>query len=461
MRESNPWLTVASAFPLNPTAPAGILSRSPPLPDPPDPDLFPPLSAARSTPSKASRRLPFASPPVATIQQSPSPSTTAPILSLPSLSALITTQSLPIPSISQLLAYYSVIPPCSPNPNTIPPPPISSSTTAFPQSSTPSPWHPSASLESLTPSFQPSPSPSANLNPIPPVTVPQNPIPPVTTPSNPQTFSHPPPPTTWASKAKPTTSRNLMRLSPQSFSPEEVPRIIIPVDVYRKGAELHKDFVVCRFFGRVPAYSLIQNVLNYMWGKGKHLEIHMLPTKKVVLVRLPSDFIREKVLLKRLWYVDTAMFHVSRWTEFPEDYTPSLQRIQLWAHLKGVSFDLIYDEGLSHIAGQIGEPKEIDDWTLNLSSVSVAHVKVETDTTIPLPSVIEVGRTDGSFVNVEVEYPWIPPICAHCKEIGHIQRNCFLLPPPPPPSAKTPLPLPKNHPLLPLLSVTSAKVLTI
>ena len=59
-------------------------------------------------------------------------------------------------------------------------------------------------------------------------------------------------------------------------------------------------------------------------------------------------------------------------------------------------------------------------------------------------------RSDGTFVSVEVEYPWVPPTCAHCKEIGHIQRNCLLLPPPtpappinpnnPPASAKKPPP---------------------
>uniref|UniRef100_A0A0D3CHM9 CCHC-type domain-containing protein n=2 Tax=Brassica TaxID=3705 RepID=A0A0D3CHM9_BRAOL len=48
-----------------------------------------------------------------------------------------------------------------------------------------------------------------------------------------------------------------------------------------------------------------------------------------------------------------------------------------------------------------------------------------------LPKIVEVGRMDGSFVNVEVEYPWTPPICAHCKEMGHISRNCHLLPVPP------------------------------
>lgn len=106
--------------------------------------------------------------------------------------------------------------------------------------------------------------------------------------------------------------RSLRRLSPQSFSSNGVPRVVIPDEVYQKGADLHKEFLVCRFFGRTPAYKLIQNVLNYLWGKGRHLEIHMVPATKSVLVRVPNEHIRQKILLKKFWYVETSMFHVAQ-----------------------------------------------------------------------------------------------------------------------------------------------------
>lgn len=151
------------------------------------------------------------------------------------------------------------------------------------------------------------------------------------------------------------------------------------------------------------------------------------------------------------------MFHVSQWTQDAVDSTPSLQHIQLWAHLNDVPFDLIHSEGLSHIAGQIGEPKETDEWTLSLTSISIAHVKVEVNTSMPLPKIVEVGRSNGSFVEVEVEYPWIPPICSHCKELEHISRNCLLLPEPPKtvPSSKTPA---NNPTAKPTSNPTSSKI---
>ncbi|KAL0649576.1 hypothetical protein Bca4012_092267 [Brassica carinata] len=371
---ANPWLTIALASPLNPASPAGILRRPPPLPDPPDPLQFPPpLPSSRSPPLSFADVNPLASSPAA--------------LLLSSYSNL----HFPVP-----------INPRSgnSNPTTVTNPNLLCSSL---QSST----FPFKGLLGGSPSFVSNSS------------QPTHPLPPTIPASIPLTLkTQSTAPVDWVSKVKKTIDRSLERFSPVSLSPSGIPRVIIPEEVYQKGAELHRDFVVCRFFGRVPTYSLIQN----------HLEIHMSPATNSVLVRLPNEFSHQKVTQKGFWYVDTTMFHVSQWAAHADDYSPSLKRVQLWAHLIGVSFDLIHRQGLSHIAGQIGEPKETDDWTLNLTSISIAHVKVEVDTTVPLPKVVEVGRQNGSFVNVSVEYPWVPPICSHSKEVGHISRNCPLLP---------------------------------
>ncbi|CAG7905257.1 unnamed protein product [Brassica rapa] len=318
MLSPNSWLAIARAPPLQPTAPAGILCRPPPLPDPPDPTQFPPLPAPRS-PSNLSK--PSSLPPSQPLRPvHPTPTTT-----------LLSAGVLPPSSASLLLASFlhSPFPNCSPNPI-----PISSTT-----------MNPPLNPQSLPPISPPQPSSLLGAGP----SLSQSPLP------HPFPFTDPSPPSappTWASKVRSNTDRTLCRLSPQTFSPSGVPRVIIPDEVYQKGAELHKDFLICRFFGRIPAYKLIQNVLNYLWGKGKHLEIHMLPTTNSALVRLSNDFIREKVLLKRFWYVETSMFHVSQWSESATTTTPSLQRIQLWAHLKGVPFDLIYNLGSVILLGR-------------------------------------------------------------------------------------------------------------
>lgn len=78
-------------------------------------------------------------------------------------------------------------------------------------------------------------------------------------------------------------------------------------------------------------------------------------------MRIPNDYIRTKVLEKRIWHVGIAMFHVAQWTTHQPIATPDRLWIPIWAHLKGLPFNLCSQEGLSFAAELVGEPKETDD----------------------------------------------------------------------------------------------------
>ncbi|KAJ4887068.1 DUF4283 domain-containing protein [Raphanus sativus] len=131
------------------------------------------------------------------------------------------------------------------------------------------------------------------------------------------------------------------------------------------------------------------------------------------------------------------MFHTAQWNSTHSSSTPPLKAIKIWAHLTGVPLDLRHDEGLSLVAGLVGEPKETDEFTKSLVSLTVSHVKVEVDLTVPLPPVVEFERQSGEVVEVLVHYPWVPPTCSHCHELGHIVRNCLTYSPPAPPVPDT------------------------
>ncbi|XP_048602083.1 proline-rich protein 36-like [Brassica napus] len=240
---------------------------------------------------------------------------------------------------------------------------------------------------------------------------------------------------TYAAKVRIPSDKSLKRLAPTTISPEGKPRVLIPDAVFERGAALHKQYVVGSFLGKMPDYGPIQSVLNFMWGKGSKLEIHLQPLKHSMLVRVPNDYIRSKILEKKLWYVDTSMFYVSQWGSHASESYPEIESIPLWAHLRGIPFDLRTKEGLSHAAALVGEPIETDDYTKNVTSLNVAHVKVEANLTKALPSAGELVRENGDVINVEIDYPWIPPSCTHCNRIGHILKNCIY--PPSQPSTDT------------------------
>ncbi|KAJ4912599.1 Uncharacterized protein Rs2_07220 [Raphanus sativus] len=241
---------------------------------------------------------------------------------------------------------------------------------------------------------------------------------------------------TLVDKLRAQADMSLRRLAPVTIAPTGRPRVVIPDAVFQKGAEIHKDFIICYFNGKSPPYNQIQSVFNYMWGKGKRLEIHNNPLNHSVIVRIQSEYLRKKILDKNIWYVGDSMFHTAQWNSDHSTSTPPLKAIKIWAHLTGVPIDLRHDEGLSLVAGLVGEPKETDEFTKNLVSLTVSHVKVEVDLTVPLPPVVEFERQSGEVVEVQVHYPWVPPTCSHCHELGHIIRNCLTYTPPAPETGK-------------------------
>lgn len=99
------------------------------------------------------------------------------------------------------------------------------------------------------------------------------------------------------------------------------------------------------------------------------------------------------------------MFHTAQWSSVHCYATPPLSSIKIRANITCLPQDLRYKQGLSLVAELIGEPKETDDFTLNLVSLTLSHVKVEVDLTKPLPSVVEFERQSGEVVEVKVDYP--------------------------------------------------------
>ncbi|XP_013601806.1 PREDICTED: mucin-2-like [Brassica oleracea var. oleracea] len=236
-----------------------------------------------------------------------------------------------------------------------------------------------------------------------------NPPPATSTPIDPTQSVPPPFPTNTPllEKIRKLEDKSLKRLAPVTLSDKGIPRVLTPDSVFQKGAEIHKYFIICYFNGMPPPFNQVQSVLNHMWGKGKRVEIHTNPLSRSMLVRIPSDYLRQKILEKSVWYVGESMFHAVQWSSSVSASPPTLESIQIWAHLTGVPLDLRHQQGLSLVAGLVGEPKETDDFTKNLS---------------------------GEVVEVQVSYPWVPPTCSFCKELGHVARNCLQAPPPPKPS---------------------------
>ncbi|KAL1202244.1 hypothetical protein V5N11_018197 [Cardamine amara subsp. amara] len=153
------------------------------------------------------------------------------------------------------------------------------------------------------------------------------------------------------------------------------------------------------------------------------MEIHLKPSDRSMLVRIPNEVLRNKIVEQEIWYVGNSLFYVAQWSTNVATKPPTMQSIPLWAHVRGVPFDLITDEGLSLVAGLIGHPVETDDWTKNLTNLELVHVKVKANCTKPLPAKAELIRENGDILPLTVEYPWIPPTCPNCNQMNQQSRT--------------------------------------
>ncbi|CAA7061593.1 unnamed protein product [Microthlaspi erraticum] len=202
-------------------------------------------------------------------------------------------------------------------------------------------------------------------------------------------------------------------------TPEGVPRVKVPNAVFKRGAKLHSDYIVGIFYGNPPSYGKIWGVLNYLWGKDRKVTIHNL-TPNAFLFRIPSASLRNKVLQHELWRVGDSPFFVTEWKASFSLDPPSLKKAPIWATITNIPFDLVTDEGLSIIAKPLGKIVDKKPFT----SVNSAEVKVIVDLTSTLPTTTEIERDDGQIVVLSVTYPWLPPLCSVCNEIGHKALFC-------------------------------------
>ncbi|KAJ4882167.1 extensin-like [Raphanus sativus] len=95
-------------------------------------------------------------------------------------------------------------------------------------------------------------------------------------------------------KARVGTDKSLKRLAPTEYSESGIPQVTVPDEVFERGAAMLQDYIVGSFFAKMPSYKAIENVLNFLWGKGAKLEIHTNKINRTLLVRIPNQFIRKR-----------------------------------------------------------------------------------------------------------------------------------------------------------------------
>lgn len=203
----------------------------------------------------------------------------------------------------------------------------------------------------------------------------------------------------------------------------------IPNSVIERNKKSWDCFVMGQFYYDPPSQGTIHNIVNGIWSKQYRDIVVSKMEGNSFLFRIPNAFTRSRVLNQRLWQIEGQTMFVAKWEPGLVPVKPELTAAPIWLELRNVPFQFFHEEGLERIAGLVGDPKFLHPSTANKTNLEVAKVFTLIDPRKPLPEAVNVQFDSGEIRRILVSSPFMPPVCSHCKQIGHGLRHCKLAPP--------------------------------
>ncbi|KFK22609.1 hypothetical protein AALP_AAs68065U000100 [Arabis alpina] len=204
--------------------------------------------------------------------------------------------------------------------------------------------------------------------------------------------------------------------------------VTIPNSVIEKNRKSWECFILGQFYHDPPSQGKIHNIVNGIWSRNFRDVTVSKMEGNAFLFRIPNSATRNRVLKQRLWEIDGQTMFVANWELGVIPTKPELTSAPIWLELRHVPYQFFNEEGLEHIAGLVGHPKFLHPSTANKTNLEVAKVFTFIDPRKPLPEAVNVRFETGEIDRVLVSSPWMPPICSHCKEVGHGLKRCTLAP---------------------------------
>lgn len=236
----------------------------------------------------------------------------------------------------------------------------------------------------------------------------------------------PPPKDSYVSQVK--GIKQLKKTGESFILPSGEACVKIPNSVIEKNRRSWDCFVLGQFYVDPPSQGTIHNIVNGIWSK-QYRDIAVSKMEGFAyLFRIPNVGTRNRVINQRLWQIDGKTMFVAKWEPGIVPAKPELSAAPIWLELRKVPLQFFNEDGLERIAGLVGEPKFLHPTTANKTNLEVAKVFTIIDPRKPLPEAVNVQFDSGEISRVLVSSPWMPPICNHCKEIGHLSNRCKLAP---------------------------------
>ncbi|CAN7031429.1 unnamed protein product, partial [Brassica rapa subsp. trilocularis] len=231
----------------------------------------------------------------------------------------------------------------------------------------------------------------------------------------------------WTSMVKGTSK--LLQKKGEAFTlPSGEACVKIPNQIIEKNRKAWDCFILGQFYSDPPPQGLVHSVANGIWSR-HHRDITVTKMEGFsFLFRISNAATRNRVIHQRLWQIEGQTMFVAKWEPCIIPEKPELTSAPIWLELRDVPLQFFHEDGLERIAGLVGDPKVLHPSTANKTNLEVAKVLTLIDPRKPLPEAVNVQFDSGEIKRIGVSSPWMPPVCSHCKEIGHSLKRCKAAP---------------------------------
>ncbi|KAH0896413.1 hypothetical protein HID58_045981, partial [Brassica napus] len=220
------------------------------------------------------------------------------------------------------------------------------------------------------------------------------------------------------------SSAQLRELGTPTEHVSGAPFVLIPDENIEAAKLEFKDFIYARFHGDHPSMGKIIGVVNAVWARtGPRIFVHNIG-QGIYLLRVTNPKTREVLLSRTCWNIGGLPMFVAPWSPDYSPDEPPLTSAIVPVEMRNVPYLLFNQESLSRIATTIGKPESLAPETERKENFEVAKLYVKVDLTAPLPQKIVSGFSNGTEVQIDVSYPWLPAQCEVCRRFGHKKEKC-------------------------------------
>ncbi|GAV92701.1 LOW QUALITY PROTEIN: Exo_endo_phos domain-containing protein/DUF4283 domain-containing protein, partial [Cephalotus follicularis] len=179
------------------------------------------------------------------------------------------------------------------------------------------------------------------------------------------------------------------------------------------------------FVGKKIPFRSLFSVLHKKWSAAGKFSIHTAENG-IYVFKCESAATRDWILNNGPWDVWGVHLALRLWERDMPPISSGFAKIPVWVKLMNIPMEYWTVQGLSRLASVLGTPLHMDPATEGKQLISFARICVEMMADKQFPEVIKTRRSNGTLVEVKVEYSWKPPVCDRCKVFDHSTNGCPL-----------------------------------